>query len=469
MVTMSRVLSLLKSALVVVGVLAAGAGIAVALLIFVFDLQWELDGSSRPMFSLGGSPEEHYDDLESNRSQHYSHLLPAPPVADSQTAPYWTDFRGPARDGRYTQTPIRSDWPDDGLSPIWKQPIGGGYASFAIANNRAYTIEQRRDREAVAAYDADTGRELWVHDWETRFDEAMGGPGPRATPTWHDGRVYALGATGLLWCLDAATGEIIWNRDILSDSSTPNLRWAMSGAPLIVDDLVIVQPGGTSGWSVVAYDRHSGNVVWHALDDVQSYTSPMTLTLNGVRQLVVVTAERALGMTIDDGSVLWEHPWTVPVVPNISQPLAVSDQRLFLSAGYGKGATVIEISGEDPPFSIEPVWLNNRMKNKFSSSVLHDGFIYGLDEAILACLDAETGQLQWKGGRYGYGQLLLAGDHLIVLTERGEIALVQATPDRHIELAVSPAIEGKTWNVPAIADGRLLVRNSREMAAFDLR
>ena len=130
---------------------------------------------------------------------------------------------------------------------------------------------------------------------------------------------------------------------------------------------------------------------------------------------------------------------------------------------------MIEISGEDPPFSIEPVWLNNRMKNKFSSSVLHDGFIYGLDEAILACLDAETGQLQWKGGRYGYGQLLLAGDHLIVLTERGEIALVQATPDRHIELAVSPAIEGKTWNVPAIADGRLLVRNSREMAAFDLR
>ena len=190
-----------------------------------------------------------------------------------------------------------------------------------------------------------------------------------ATPTWHDGRVYALGATWLLWCLDAATGEIIWNRDILSDSSTPNLRWAMSGAPLIVDDLVIVQPGGTSGWSVVAYDRHSGDVVWHALDDVQSYTSPMTLTLNGVRQLVVVTAERALGMTIDDGSVLWEHPWTVPVVPNISQPLAVSDQRLFLSAGYGKGATVIEISGEDPPFSIEPVWLNNRMKNKFSSSV----------------------------------------------------------------------------------------------------
>ncbi len=463
-----KFLSLLKTALIAAVGLAAAAGIVIALLVFVFDLQWEMAGNSRPMFSFG-SVDEHYDDLESNRSQHYSHLLPAPGVVDSDAQPYWTDFRGPQRDGHYTQQPLRTDWSDDGLSPIWKQPVGGGYASFTVAHNRAFTIEQRRDREAVVAYDADTGRELWVHEWEARFDEAMGGPGPRATPTWHDGRVYALGATGLLWCLDAATGEVIWHRDILADGSTANLRWAMSGAPLIVDDFVVVQPGGRIGWSVVAYDRHSGDVVWHALDDVQSYTSPMTITLNGVRQLVVVTAERALGMTIGDGSVLWEHSWTVPIVPNISQPLVVSDRRLFLSAGYGKGATVIEISGAVPPFSVEPIWVNNRMKNKFSSSVLHDGFIYGLDEAILACIDAETGQLQWKGGRYGYGQLLLAGDHLIVLTERGELALVEATPEQHVELAVSPAIEGKTWNVPAIADGRLLVRNTREMAAFDLR
>ncbi len=460
--------SLLKSALVVVIGLTAVAVLIIGVLVVVFGLRFELGGNMRPIFSFG-SPEEHYNNLESNRSQHYSHLLPAAPVTDASKPPYWTEFRGPDRDGHYTQQPIRTDWPAGGLTQMWKQPIGGGYASFAIANNRVYTIEQRRDREAVTAYDVDTGRELWVHDWDARFDEMMGGSGPRATPTWHEDRVYALGATGLLWCLDATTGKVLWRRDVLSDSDAVNLRWAMSAAPLVVENLVIVQPGGGSGWSVVAYDRRSGDVVWHALDDVQSYTSPMTVTLNGFRHIVVVTAERAVGMVIDDGTVIWEHPWRVPVVPNIAQPLVVNDNRLFLSAGYGHGATVIELSGEDPPLTVETVWRNNRMKNKFSSSVLHDGYIYGLDEAILACIDAETGQLRWKGGRYGYGQLLLAGDHLIVLTERGELALVRATPDRHEEVAWFPAIEGKTWNVPAIAEGRLLVRNTREMAAFDLR
>ena len=461
--------SLLKKAFIAVVGLGLTTVLVVGVLVVVFGLRWELDGSSRPMFTFGDSPKEHFDELESNRSQHYSRHLPAGPVADSETRPYWTDFRGPNRDGHYTQAPIRTDWTDDGLTHVWKQPIGGGYASFAIAHNRAYTIEQRRDREAVTAYDVNTGRELWVHDWDAHFSEAMGGPGPRATPTWHDGRVYALGATGLLWCLDGETGEVIWDRDILADSSTGNLRWAMSGAPLIVDDMVVVQPGGQSGWSVVAYDRHSGDVVWHALDDVQSYTSAMIVTLNGLRHIVVVTAERAVGVAIEDGTELWSHPWKVPVVPNIAQPLVVSDSRLFLSAGYGKGAAVIQLSGGTPPFAVTEVWSNNRMKNKFSSSVLHDGYIYGLDEAILACINAETGQLEWKGGRYGYGQLLLAGDHLIVLTERGELALVQATSERHLEVALFPAIEGKTWNVPAIADGQLLVRNAREMAAFDLR
>lgn len=460
--------SVLKKASIAVVGLGLTVGVVVAILVFVFGLRYEFTGGMRPMLTTG-SQDEHFDQLETNRSQHYSRHLPTGPIAHSETPPYWTDFRGPNRDGRYTQTAIRTDWTDDGLPYLWKQPIGGGYASFVVANNRAYTIEQRRDREAVTAYELKTGREIWVHDWEAYFQEAMGGPGPRATPTWHDGRVYALGATGLLWCLDGETGKVIWDRNILADSGGRNLRWAMSGAPLIVEDLVVVQPGGRDGWSVVAYDRLSGEVIWHALDDVQSYTSPMVVTLRGRRQLIVVTAERAVGMSIEDGTELWSHPWTIPLVPNMAQPLVVGDDRIFLSAGYGKGAAVIELSGESLPYSVTEVWSNNRMKNKFSSSVLHEGYIYGLDEAILACLNAETGQLEWKGGRYGYGQLLLTGNHLLVLTERGELALVEATPERHVELALFPAIEGKTWNVPAIADGQLLVRNTREMAAFDLR
>ena len=382
---------------------------------------------------------------------------------------YWTDFRGPNRDGLYTEAPIRTDWPGTGLEPLWSQPIGGGYASFVIAEGRAFTIEQRQDDEVVAAYDVATGIELWTHGWPAHFRETMGGPGPRATPTWHDGRLYALGATGRLVCLDATTGEVLWERDILADGGAANLPWAMSAAPLVIDDTVVVLPGGTAGWSVAAYDRLTGDVVWHALDDVQAYTSPMLATLGGVRQIVVVTAERAAGLRPDDGALLWEYPWNVAMVPNMAQPLVVGDARLFLSASYGKGAALIEIARPDGrAFTVTTVWETNRMKNKFSGSVLIDGYIYGLDESILACLDAATGELMWKGGRYGYGQLLAAGDHLVVLTERGDLVLVRATPEGHEELAGFRAIDGKTWNVPAMAGGRILVRNARQMAAFDL-
>jgi outer membrane protein assembly factor BamB len=194
----------------------------------------------------------------------------------------------------------------------------------------------------------------------------------------------------------------------------------------------------------------------------------MLITLAGQRQIVAVTAQRAVGLALD-GELLWEYPWSISMVPNIAQPLLVGPDRLFLSASYGRGAAVIELTGAQPPFVAETVWSNNRMKNKFGSSVLHDGYIYGLDESTLACVDAATGELMWKGGRYGYGQLLLAADHLIILTERGELVLVRATPDGHEEVARSHAIDGKTWNVPALAEGRLLVRNAREMAGFDLR
>ena len=479
---MGRLLSRALAAIIVLAAFAAGV---LVLLVVAFDMQIEFAGSGmRPIFSFG-TPDAHFAALEADRGSRDPITPPADaPARDEDDAPpataapasadragsgaYWTDFRGPHRDGLYTETAIRTDWPGTGLEPLWNQPVGGGYASFVIAGGRAFTIEQRRDEEVVAAYDVDTGIEVWTHTWSAHFHETMGGPGPRATPTWHDGRLYALGATGRFVSLDAATGEVVWERDILADAGASNLPWAMSGAPLVVDDLVVVQPGGTRGWSIAAYDRLTGAIVWHGLDDVQSYTSPMLTTLGGVRQIVVVTAERAAGLRPEDGSLLWEYPWSVPVVPNMAQPLVVSDTRLFLSASYGKGAALVELTPDGDRFQAATVWETNRMKNKFASSVLIDGYIYGLDESILACIDAATGELMWKGGRYGYGQILAAGDHLVVLTEHGELVLVRATPDGHQEVAGFDAIDGKTWNVPAMADGRILVRNARQMAAFDL-
>ena len=387
----------------------------------------------------------------------------------TRSAGHWPDFRGPNRDGRYDETSIRTAWPPGGLAQLWKQPIGIGYASFVVADGRAFTIEQRRRDEVVTAYDLETGRELWTHGWEGEFRESMGGDGPRATPTYHDGHVYALGAQGELRCLDATTGELLWRRNILEENGAWNLSWGMAASPLIVDEKIIVLPGGPNGRSVVAYHRITGEPIWSALDDQQAYTSPMLVTLAGLRQILVVSAGRAMGLSVEDGELLWDYPWGTHQGISVAQPLILPEDRMFLSAGYGRGAAVIHVTRAPDGFHAETVWANTRMKNKFTSSVLYDGHIYGLDEAILACIDASTGVQMWKGGRYGYGQLLLAGSHLVVLTETGEVALVKATPERHQEVARFPAIAGKMCNHPVIAAGRLLVRNGREMAAFDIR
>jgi outer membrane protein assembly factor BamB len=396
-----------------------------------------------------------------------AHTVETKKDGDSALTSSWPGFRGQHRDGVY-RAPIRVSW--EGLTPLWKKPIGGGRASFAIADGRAFTIEQRARNEVVAAYDVMTGRELWTNAWPERFSQWMGGgEGPRATPAWADGHVFALGGRGELRCLDAVTGKVVWRTNILQDAGAKNLRWGMAGSPLISGDAVIVLPGGTKGRSVVAYDRRTGKQLWSALDDQQAYSSPMQVTLVGVPQYLVVSAQRLIGLSLDRHEVLWEFPWSTGHDASAVQPIVIDDQRVFYSSGYGTGAVVIELTKNGDRFAVRQVWRNIRMKNRQSSSVLHDGFIYGLDEGILACLDAATGDLKWKGGRYGHGQLLLAGDHLVIVTEEGELVLVDATPEKLREVAKVPAIEGETWNVPAFADGILLVRNTEQMAAFDLR
>jgi outer membrane protein assembly factor BamB len=378
---------------------------------------------------------------------------------------HWTNFRGPERDGHYRQQPVRTDW-GAALTPLWKQPVGGGYASFVIADGRAFTIEQRGTREMAAAYDLLTGRELWTSAWDALFQS--GGDGPRATPTWHDGRLYTLGATGELRALDAATGRTLWRTNILADAGAGNIDFGMAASPLVVDSTVVVLAGGANRQSVVAYDRQSGKRLWGALDDRASYSSPMLVTLASVRQILAFTDSRVVGLSPADGQLLWEFPWSTPNVA--SQPLIAGPDRVFIAAGGGADATMLQVTARaDGQLAARELWRTTRMNTAFTSAVLHDGFIYGLDASILSCIDASSGESKWKGGRYGYGQVMLASGHLIILTEQGELALVRADPAAHQEITRFPAIEGKTWNHPAMSDGILLVRNAEEMAAFDLR
>jgi len=467
-----------------IGIVAAVIGLTIAVLYQFFGLRVVFNGAAGPRLAFTTSDDAQARVVEEHRAaqrEAQQRAAPAttadspvgpaaaPAVEGADAQPYWTDFRGPARDGHYREMPVRTTWPSGGLTPLWKQPIGGGYSSFVAARGRAFTIEQRGPEEVAAAYDLRTGLELWTNRWRGVFREALGGDGPRATPTWSDGLLYVLGALGELRCLEEATGGLVWRTNILDDNRAGNLQWGMAASPLVVDENVVVLPGGPNGRSVVAYNRRSGARAWSVLGEPQAYSSPMLVTLAGRRQLLVVSGSRLIGLAPEHGEVLWSYPWVTTAEINVSQPLLVGPDRVFISSGYDVGAAVLEISSEGRAFGVREIWRNIRMKNKFTSSVLHDGFIYGLDESILACVDAATGELKWKGGRYGYGQVLLASGRLIVLTEEGELVLVAASPDGHQELARSPAIEGKTWNHPAMAGGRLLVRNLAEMAAFDLR
>ena len=415
-----------------------------------------------------------YERLEKARAANGVAPAAKSPAAASKklAAPYWTDFRGPNRDGLYAEQPINVDWTKSPPKLLWKQPVGGGYASFVVAEGLAFTIEQRREQEAVTAYDVETGREVWAHAYPARFHEWMGGEGPRATPTWHAGRLYSLGGTGQFRCLEAGTGKLLWQHDLLAEHSCTNLYFALSAAPLIVDDKVLVlagEPQGRDARMLVVYDKVTGALAWKAIEGKAGYSSPMLVTLAGERQLLVHSSSHLLGVSPTDGKPLWRFPWRVEFDNTIAQPMITGTNRVVLSAGYGTGAVGLELNRSEGGFAVKELWRNKLLKNKFTSSVLHEGHLYGLDEDILVCLDATTGERRWKDGRYGYGQVLLASGHLIILCGDGDLALVKATPERHTEIARVPAIKGKTWNHPALAGGKLLVRNAIEMACFDLR
>lgn len=410
-----------------------------------------------------------YQKLEQNRAkQARLAATHSPPKTALPATNYWTSFRGPNRDGHYDAQPILTPWPKEGLRQVWRQPIGGGYSSFIIADGRAYILEQRRDDEVVAAYAVADGRELWTNTWPDRFSEPISGEGPRASPTYDEGRIYTTGGNGEFRCLDAASGRLIWRRNILAENHAQPPTYGEAVSPLIVEDKVIVLPGGTNGLSVAAYNKLTGAPVWKSQSDLQAYTSPMLVTLAGRRQVLIVSARNVMGLLPEDGRLLWRMPWIVQNDNAIAQPVVLGANRFLLSAGYGKGCAAFEVTQMNKVFAARQVWRNTFLKNKFSSSVLYEGCIYGLDEDILVCLDAASGERRWKDGRYGYGQVLLAGGNLVILSGDGDLALVKASPAAYEELARFPALRGKTWNDPAIADGKIFVRNTVEMACFDL-
>ncbi len=378
----------------------------------------------------------------------------------------WPGFRGPNRDGVIRGIRIATDWSQSPPVQIWRRPIGPGWSSFAVSGNLIYTQEQRGGDEVVSCYRRSTGEPVWRHRDATRFWESNAGAGPRGTPTLSNGRVYTLGATGIVNVLDAGSGVVVWSRNAASDGHVKIPFWGISSSPLVVDDVVIVATGGR----LAAYDEATGNPRWSG-GSGSSYSSPHLVTIDGVPQVLFLGGPGAMSVAPATGKVLWEHAWDGGA---IVQPALTADGGVLINAismNGGVGMRRLEVAHKSGGWTARERWTSNGLKPYFNDFVVHKDHAFGFDGNILSCINLQDGKRVWKGGRYGNGQLVLLTDQdvLLVLTEDGDLALVSATPDQFTEVARFPAaLEGKTWNHPVLVGDVLLVRNDHEMAAFRL-
>jgi outer membrane protein assembly factor BamB len=383
----------------------------------------------------------------------------------------WPGFRGPDRDSRLAGVRIATDWQAHPPRQLWRHRVGPGWSSFAVVGNRLFTQEQRGEEETVICYDAGTGTERWTHGDKVRFNELIGGPGPRATPTFHEGKLYTQGATGRLNCLEAATGQASWSRDIAADSGAQVPTWGFAASPLVAQGIVTVFAGGPTGKSVLGYHSANGEPAWSAGEGQFSYCSPHRVQLGGVEQLVISTDQGLSAFNPTDGKVLWRHDWPLQGgMARVVQPTPVGESDFLFGASFGIGSRRVHVRREGDGWQTQEVWTTRAIKPYFSDGVVHRGYFYGFDNDILMCLNLENGQAKWKARSYGSGQLLLLPDQdlLLVMCEQGAVALVDAAADQHHERSRFQALEGKTWNHPVLAHGRLYLRNGEEAACYEL-
>ncbi|MDR3404428.1 MAG: PQQ-like beta-propeller repeat protein [Chthoniobacter sp.] len=393
----------------------------------------------------------------------------AAPVIPSDPSS-WPAFRGPDRDGVIHGAKVPTDWKSAPPQQLWKHAVGPAWSSLIVVGDRVFTQEQRGPVEAVVCYDGSTGDQLWVHEDTTRFDEAVSGAGPRATPTFAEGRLYTFGGTGLLNCLDAQTGKLHWSRDTKTDSQGKPPMWGLSSSPLVFDGKVIVYGGGEAGKSLLAYRADTGDLVWAASAGQQSYSSPQITTIAGVRQCLMFND---FGLTSVDpvtGKKLWETGLVMKGAPRCGQPHLVGENQLAVAVLDGPGVSLIHVAKDGDQWKISPVWASKDLKPEFPDFVVHDGNAYGFDSSIFCCLNLATGKRTWKDGRFGRGQVVLLEDQalLLVVSESGEVILQAADAQARKELGRFQAVSGKTWNGPVIANGRLYLRNAEEMACYQL-
>ena len=397
-------------------------------------------------------------------------LLCALSVAVSnQTPREWHQWRGPNRDGKSDETGLLEAWGPNGPPLAWR--VGGagtGYSSFSASGGRLLTMGASGGVEYVMAFDVRSGDKLWKTPLGRRYRNYEG-DGPRGTPTVDDRRVYALGAGGDLSSLKVETGEVVWSLNVLQRFRATNIPWGISESPLVLDDRVLVNAGGR-GASIVALDKNDGSVIWTSLNDMAGYSSAVVHRVGDITAAVFLTEERALGVDVDNGRLLWSYDRVANFIANVATPI-VRGNRVFVSSDYGTGGALLELTPTADGLRSDEVYFNRNMRNHHSSAVLVGDYLYGFSGSTLTAMRFDDGQVAWRHRSVGKGSLVYADERLYLLSERGVLALAEATPDGYrergrfrIQAGTSP-----TWTHPVVAGGRLYLRDQDAVYAYDIR
>jgi outer membrane protein assembly factor BamB len=383
----------------------------------------------------------------------------------------WPQWLGPNRNGEAPAAGILKSWGKEGPVEVWRRPIGEGFSGFAVVGDLAYTMYMEGADEYLACLNAGDGSERWRLRTGPGYVERQGGSGPRGTPSVDGGggnAVYAIGANGDLVAAEAKTGKLLWKRQLMGDFGAKRPRWGFSGSPLVIDDVLFVEAGGSEGRALMALAKSTGEVLWASQNDNMGYSSPVAITAAGARQILFFTAAGLVSLAPDNGALNFRYNWPTSYDVNAATPLFIPPDRVFVSSGYGNGGAVVRIERSGETLSVTELWKNAGMKNQMATSVLHENHIYGIDDSILTCLDATSGEERWKARGYGKGTLILAGGTLIVLGDKGKLGFVEADPTAFVELASAQVLEGLCWTAPSLAGGRLYLRNESEAVCLQV-
>lgn len=383
----------------------------------------------------------------------------------STRAADWTLWRGPNHNGISTETGWLTEWPNDGPKVLWKAKVGIGFSSFSISQGRAYTMGNQNETDTVYCFDASTGAVLWRHSYACSLDPKYHEGGPGSTPTVDGGQVYTISKRGHLFSLDAATGKTNWTLNVMDDLGAKMPTWGFAGSPLVQGDLLVLNVGGAG----TAVDKKTGKVVWTSDKSSSGYATPVPITINKEPCVLIFTFQSLVAVKTTDGKEVWRHPWKAQYDVNAADPILLGD-RLFISAGYKKGCAVLDISGSQP----KVVWQNETIHNYFNNCIVVDGFVYGIDsddrQGTLKCVDLKDGAEKWAENLLSPGALMAADGKLIVMTGKGELMIVPASPDGFKPMARAQVLSGKCWTTPILANGRLYVRNAQgDVACLEVK